>query len=309
MKFDWTVRTIGEWRQWLKKSTDASWMQNWPYAQAIHKYDKLRTRMALLIGDHEKPIGMVAIQELKLGPIQIINIKRGPIWFSGSEKNEEIEFSKELRKEFPKSLLQRLRWIPSRELSDQSISEIVRQGYQIRKEHFFTNRIYLKEGLVAIRKQLKQKWRNGLNKAEKADLTIVIDSVGDQLGDFVSGYAAYKMQKRFHGPSPRFLATELKQAFLQTDGLIIICKKDNKVVAGGAFTISGKCMSYRAGWCDEIGRKENAGYLVLWNSVKEGNLRELEILDIGGLLPEEAPGVTKFKKGMSGEDVRLVTLC
>ncbi len=125
----------------------------------------------------------------------------------------------------------------------------------------------------------------------------------------MNGYAAYKKKKRFYGPSARFLLTELKQALLQTDGIIIICKKDNKVVAGGAFTISGNCMSYRAGWCDELGRKENAGYLVLWNAVKDGKHHKLETFDIGGLLPDDAPGVTKFKKGMSGEDVRLITFC
>jgi Acetyltransferase (GNAT) domain len=308
MKFDWTVRTIGEWREWLKRSTQSNWMQNWSYAQATFAFDKLRTRMALLRDDQNSPIGMVAVQELKLGPIQIINIKRGPLWFTAADESNDVEFSKELRKEFPKSLFQRLRWIPARELSGQSIAEIKKEKYKVRKETFRTKVVNLKDNIETIRSKLNQKWRNCLNKAEKQKIEVVIDDVGDTLIEFIKGYHQHKTTKKFHGPSPRFLSTELQQSCLQSDCIIILCKKDSKVVAGGAFTITGQSMSYRAGWSTEEGRQQNAGYLILWRAVEQGKNRQLDNLDLGGILPEEAPGVTKFKEGFSSKSIRLITL-
>ena len=301
MTFDWTNRTVGDWRKLLQKAEKANWMQAWPYAQASFKRDYKPTRLAVIKrGDLE--IGLMAVQEIKLGPIQIVNLFRGPVWLIAQPTEQDfLEFAETFRKEFPNKLFQRLRWMPNWEVNPTTKSVLEKIGFKERPEYFLTIWLDLKKSTDELRNELKQKWRNGLNKSEKSSVKIVKENGLHKLDLFLKFYARHKKLKNFRGPSHAFMKEEITTAFQSGDGFLLWAYVENVPVAGIAILIHGNSGSYRIGWNTEEGRKVNAHYNLLWNAIL--NLKKLgvEFFDLGGIKPDDAKGISHFKTGMGGK--------
>ncbi|MFP5519176.1 MAG: lipid II:glycine glycyltransferase FemX [Bdellovibrionia bacterium] len=308
MQFDWSPKTLKEWRDFYSRAKTANWMQNWAYAQASFKNDYLMSKLGLIIHDG-KAVGMMCVQMIRLGPIEVINLKRGPLWFVEPTSQLLIEFAKAFREEFPKKALQRLRWMPelSPEITenDEIAKTITKLGFKLKKEFFLTSWIDLTLPVDVLRKNLDQKWRNCLNKAEKQNLKLVTQTSLKDFEVFLNYYELYKRKKRFLGPSSKFLRTEFNELNMTDDFVLLWAQQEHQPIAGVAIVFQGTTAAYRVGWNTHEGRKSNAHYLLLWQALQVAKLRGATKFDVGGLLPDEAPGVTHFKSGLKGQ----VTLC
>ncbi len=300
MEFDWSKKTIGEWRALLMKAQKANWMQTWPYAQACFKRDYKTTRLAV-IKKQGAEIGIMAVQEIKLGPIQIVNLFRGPLWLIANPTQAHfLEFAETFKTEFPDKIFQRLRWMPSWEVDQETQSLLEKIGFKKRKEYFLTIWLDLKKSTDELRSDLKQKWRNSLNKSEKLSLEIVKDVSLSRLDLFLKFYVQHKKIKNFHGPTPAFLKEEFSTAFQAGDAFLLWAYVKKRPIAGVAIVIHGKTASYRFGWNTEDGRKANAHYNLLWNAILTLKANGIELFDLGGLKPDEAKGISHFKSGVGG---------
>ena len=68
-------------------------------------------------------------------------------------------------------------------------------GFTKRRETFSTSIINLCLSKEVLRKNLKQKWRNALNKSEKSELEVKVDQTGASLDAFLEGYELDKKKK------------------------------------------------------------------------------------------------------------------
>jgi len=112
IELDFSLKTVGEWRNCLEKTNRPTWNQTFQYASATAKTAHQSTRFATIVKS-DVIIGLVSIQELKLGPIHHVNIYRGPLWFDG--QNTEVNFkafAKALKSTFPQRPLRKIRWLP-----------------------------------------------------------------------------------------------------------------------------------------------------------------------------------------------------
>ena len=309
MQFDWTVRTLKEWNQYYSLSLSANWMQTWAYAQASLKADYLSSKMALIL-ENGIPVGMMCVQSIKLGPLQVINLKRGPLWFEETTSERLLQFAQAFRKEFPRSLFQRLRWMPEFDFTNESpmVEALTKIGFKLRKEKFITSWLDLTASEEDLRKQLCQKWRNCLHKAEKQNLNEQTDLHLKNLGVFFSYYTQHVQTKKYQGPTLRFLSEEFTELSKTGAVCFIWAKQDKKPVAGLSIVFHGPTASYRLGWNTEAGRKSNAHYLLIWKALLFAKSKGCLRFDIGGLLPDEAPGITHFKKGLGGQISQSITL-
>lgn len=304
MEFNWKTRSIKDWRDYLARAKNSNWMQTWNYAQASYAADGLMTRIAL-IEDQGRSIGMMCVQQIKFGPAQIINLKRGPLWFVEPTQELIIEFAKAFRKEFPKRLFQRLRWMPEIELKPEAIGQLEKIGFKLRTENFSTALINLRDPLSVIRKNLRQKWRNCLHKAERSSLTLEVQTNNGQLRSFIKFYEFHQRQRKYRGPSRRFLNTELDNSEKTKDHFFVWAYVDHFPVAAIAVTRHGNTAAYRIGWNNPDGRKHNAHYALLWKAIEISKQFGHTHFDLGGLLCDEAAGVTHFKKGLGGHEIKL----
>lgn len=304
MNFNWQIRTLKEWRDLYAKSTQQNWMQTWAYAQASLATDHLRSRLGLIEKDGQQ-LGVLCVQEIKLGPIHIVNLRRGPLWFAQPSTELFIEFASAFRKEFPRSFFQRLRWLAEYDIQDENKENLFKQlnkiGFKLRKENFVTSWIDLTQSIEQLRKNTEQKWRNCLNKAEKSNLTIQHETRLQNKNLFFAHYKEHQRSKNYHGPSEKFLRIEFSELEKTNDIFYLWAFHERTPIACMVFTVHGNTVAYRMGWNTESGRTYNAHYLLLWQALLISKERNLKYFDIGGLLPEDSPGITKFKNGLGGQ--------
>lgn len=286
-------------------------MQTWAYAQASFVTDFLRSKLGVIEKDG-KIIGVLCVQEIKLGPIHIVNLKRGPLWFEQPTAESFIEFAKAFRNEFPKTMLQRLRWMPEYQMpldkENTTLEQIQKIGFKLRQENFITEWVDLSLSVDELRKKLDQKWRNGLNKAERLNLDVKLQlqlqSRDQKL--FFDLYKRHTQNKKYKGPSEKFLKIEFSELEKTNDILYLWCWKENQPLACIVITVHGNTAAYRVGWNTEEGRKNNAHYLLIWNAIQLAKQKSLQHFDVGGLLPDESPGITEFKKGLRGRRTQFM---
>lgn len=301
MNFDWSPRPIAEWQNLLKQASKVNWMQTWPYAEACFYRDHKPSKLATINVNNEV-VGLMAVQQIKLGPIQIVNLNRGPIWLKQETQEEDfLSFAQAFRNEFPKSILKRLRWLPDWELTPPTIDRLMSLGFKLRQESFQTIWIDLSKSESQLRSSLKQKWRNGLNKFERSDVKIEVDYNPFRLQPFLNFYLRHKTFKNFHGPSKEFLDIELKTAFKMKEAFMLWAFHDGQPIAGMAVCLHGSSASYRVGWNSQVGRDLKAHYGLIWNALLICQNRGIKNFDLGGVMPIEAVGVTHFKLGLGGK--------
>lgn len=276
-------------------------MQSWPYAKASAARDYRISRLAV-IKKNSQEIGLMVVQEIRLGPIHLVELNRGPLWFSDKNENENLkEFAALFNKTFPKRFLRRRRWIVESGASVEKESILAEAGFKKLPQTYETIWLDLRKSVDVLRSELHQKWRNALNKAEAANLEVVFDDLGEKSRIFFEQYARQKAQKNYRGTSSKFLQVELMESLVALDGFLLFAKEEKTIVAGVMVAMHGNSASYRAGWTTDRGRELNAHSLLLWKSMLKCQEKGLQSFDLGGVIPGEAEGLTQFKKRMGGE--------
>lgn len=309
MRFDWTLRTLQQWKELLDQAHYANWMQTWAYAQASFKKDWIPTQMAAVCDDQGQLVAIFAIQKIVLGPFKYIRINRGPLWLKKNVSEEDfVKFAELLRSEYPKSWLTKIKWLPEFSLSPNGIKSLEKINFKLAQRNFQTTWLDLSLAESTLRSNLKQKWRNSLNKFDRSGLTIKIENTPGHFSEFLNFYELYKRQKKFLGPSREFLGIELSEAFRQKQATLLWAMQNGLPVAGIAIHCHGRNISYRAGWNSSQGKLTNAHYGLLWHAILHFKKLGFDQFDLGGILPTEAQGLTHFKLGLGGSQSRTEVL-
>ena len=88
--------------------------------------------------------------------------------------------------------------------------------------------------------------------------------------------------------------------------LVLRANLDGEPVAGILIFTHGKSATYQVAWTNEAGREHRAHHLLLWHTILELKERDITWLDAGGINPEHAEGVTRFKRGLGGDEFELI---
>jgi hypothetical protein len=307
LELDWTHRPIHEWRALLRAAPRANWLQTITLAKVLKDHLAKFTRVAAIIED-SKPVGMVTIQEIHLGPFQLVEIYRGPIWFVEDPSEQWLfDFAQLLAKEYPRSLLRRRRWLPEWSYSERAVAILRSAGFRSRRRKFETSWIDLKRPINEIRQALDKKWRNSLNKGERFGLDIRVDRTGSSADAFAEYHAKEQERKKYRGRSQAFLKDEIIAAATFKEVLILWALLDNEPIAGVLIVMHGTCGSYRAGWTTEDGRKHNAHNVMLWDAIETLQQEGYCYLDVGGTVSGRGTvGLTQFKRGLGGQDFKTL---
>ncbi len=306
MEFDWSEQSVEAWREHLANAP-SNFLQSWTYAKAVRKLDYRLTRIAKIVKDG-KAIGVMALQEVKIGPVSIVALYRGPLWFEPNPPPSLLaEFAKTFAKTFPKRLLGRRRWMPEWSNDEEAAAILAEAGFRKKEaKEYRTVILDLTKPTEELRKQLKQKWRSALNKAERSDLSVREDWRGATASLFITNYLLHKGMKGYRGPSEKFLREELHAAFPLGDAVIFWASKNKIPPAAVLVFLHGQGATYHAGWTTIEGRTLNCHNLLLWRAVevlKEKNVRHF---DLGWIDERVGEGLTSFKRGMGGQELDLL---
>jgi hypothetical protein len=300
---EWNTLSIPEWEARFAQIHRANLLQSYAYARIVCPARGQKGRWGLIRIDGREA-GLVQILEAGLfgNRLHALVLDRGPLWLDGFGTAEHMrQFLFALNREFPRHLLRRRRFIPEIASDPQALQILADAGFTRQKAKTYeTHWLDLRRNEAALRVSMKKRWRNSLNKAEKAGLTLEWDEEGIFVDWLVKMYAIDKKRKKYHGPPPA-LVDALARGFALEKKLIIgRALRNDKPCAAILVLCHGSGATYQVGWSSQEGRDCAAIYSLLWHVL--GILREKNItdFDLGGMNDDSALGVKKFKEGMGG---------
>ena len=155
-----------------------------------------------------------------------------------------------------------------------------------------------------LRKNLNGKWRNQLKKSENTGLRLKLGNSNELHNWIIQKYEKLMVEKSFSGPN-----IELYKRLYEFDkdnSIIFQAIYNNSVVAGILLSKFDSACCYEIGWNSIEGRKMNANNFLLWNAIVKMKKQGYPLFDLGGINEELTPTITKFKRGLGGDEYNLV---
>jgi len=300
------VMTREEWDSFLRRSGHVPLLQSYYYAQAMREVKQQGVRHGLIMIDGTEA-GCVQMQEVSLfgKAIHAISIDRGPIWFDGYGKAAHLQaFGEAINTAFPTRFGRKRRFIL--EYYDKKRSETIGSLTKNQKiEQYKTFLVDLLPKTEDIRANLKKKWRNILNKAEKQGLNVEFDLTLSTLGSLLSHYTKDRFEKGYAGASPKFLAALAKYAARTQNCVILNATEDDEIIASILVFMHGTGATYQVGWTTPYGRDKGAHHLLLWDCIAFMKDKGITEFDLGGF-NDDTDGIKTFKQGLGGQEIALI---
>jgi len=297
-----------EWSELLQHFDDATIYQTWSYGAVRWGEDNLSH---IVLRKNDKVIGLAqsTIKKLPLLKAGIAYIPWGPIWHRhGEEINYETlrQLLKGLRQNYVLNRGLFLRITPKQiEGHDDRITTIfIREGFK-RDPSVVSNRtlmLNLALSLEDLRKNLGQKWRNQLNRAERNNLKIV-EGATDELYDTFLVLQKELLARKGFVPGVDYDEFKKIQKDLP-DALkmkIMVCKSEGEAICAAICSAIGDTGIYLLGATADRGMKLNGSNLLQWRTIQWLKERNCRWYDLGGINPDKNPGVFRFKAGIVGK--------
>ncbi len=319
----WNDGTMGEWAASFARVSRSTLPQCFGYAQAMGRTHGFVPRLGLIRRDGE-PIGVVQILERRLLRLfRQRQMHRGPLWFDGLAPDAATceETFRLLRRACPDNPLSRASLLPELPADPETAALLDRCGFRRFGPGYRTVWLDLDRSEEELRAAMARDWRQRLKAAEKAGLVVDLDWEAKNLPWLMKQEHDQALTKQFR-PMTGPLAIRIRNALVKGDGAkgdgkeggVLMAAalesraKDAKPVACGLFYVHGRSATYQIGWANDAGRKSGAMRLVLWRAALALKARGVGWLDLGGINPESAPGVTEFKLGTGGKAIETVGL-
>lgn len=162
----------------------------------------------------------------------------------------------------------------------------------------------LAPSLEELRSRLDKKWRNQLTRSEKNNLTVVSGQNCEEYRAFCAIYSQMRNRKRFETTVDADEFGRIQEALTESQRMrTLICLDKGVPVAGLVVSAIGDSAIYLLGATSDAGLNSKGAYLLQWTAICWLKERGIRSYDLGGIDPEENPGVYHFKKGLSGADV------
>lgn len=289
-------------------------LQSPVYANMARQVYK-QTSIPFLFEKDAELLGIFSVQEASLfqKAIHAVILDRGPLWWAPNPGQHDVQaFFEAFNAAYPLRFGRKRRILPELDLSPRTEALLNETGLRKLTRHKPYQTIWLdiSPSLDTIRGQFHGKWRNALNKAERAsDQNDLCVSWSTDLKEAALVLAAHGHDQRIRGyktTSLNTLSILCQQAALDKALLSGIMRENGKVIAGVILIRHGLTATYQVGWNALAGRDVNANYLLLWGAIKTLKTAGVNDIDLGGVNDEDAAGVKRFKAGMGGVPVELV---
>lgn len=299
-----------QWQTYAQDFADYSIYQTWAYQQSrAEKAGQRLSRFIIKDGKRLMTMGQMRIKHVRLLGLRIGYVQWGPLLRG---KDGEIRCSAEaiamLRQAYLGDRVNILRLVPN--VYDGHIGQdIVQmlQGSGFEKvpyaKPYHTIIVPLEASEEQLRRNLHQKWRNRLSKAEKAGLVIEQGADGKYLEAFESLYRLTVERKNFTGLDVGIF-TQSQQALDEKEKMnCIVAYLDGEPVSAHISSCLGDTAAaiFVAG--NDTALKCDASNLTWWRWFLAARQAGMKNCELGGIDPVDNPGVYQFKSRMGGKEV------
>jgi lipid II:glycine glycyltransferase (peptidoglycan interpeptide bridge formation enzyme) len=293
----------------------ASFYQSWHYGK-LHARGPFRRASRAVLSVDGKCVVMAQFQlkRLPLGP-GVAESYWGPVFDPATLTDRPQllrEFLARAKQEYVGRRGLDLRFTPRGTLSAQNDAilrdVLVESGFRHNDgaRPYKTSVLDVTRELAVIRKALDQKWRNQLNVAEKAGMTLEVGQSPEMFDRFYKLYEEMWAKKRF-GTGVRVpVIRKIHSALPAGRGLRITIAKDGEQDVGATVcAVCGDTLLYFLGaTSSELRSNSRPGYLMQWSHITFAKEAGLKWYDTGGI-PDDAPDIVRFKTRMNGTIVEF----
>jgi hypothetical protein len=297
-----------QWHEILNRFSDANLYQTWSYDGIRCGEDNISHLILRSAGK------VVAAAQARIARIPVLGrgaayVRWGPIWQHLGQVADPAIFRnaiRALRNEYVcrRALILRIFPVLFEDDSGSCLDILHEEGYapSPEKERSRTLLLDIRPPIEDLRKQLSQRWRRCLTKAERNNLEIIEGTDDGLFADFIGLYGEMLRRKKFQIPSDinefrmiqRDLPDELKMR-------IFLCRTNGVNSAGGVFTAIGDTGVYLFGATNDQGMENNGSYLVHWKAIQWMKQCGCRYNNLNGINPKKNPGTYVFKEGLAGK--------
>jgi lipid II:glycine glycyltransferase (peptidoglycan interpeptide bridge formation enzyme) len=297
-----------EWSSLLQQFDDATIYQTWSCGAVLWGENRLSH---IVLKEHDEVIGLAQVASMQLPFLRrgTALVFWGPVWRRSGQPGDHQVFShllESLRDEYVERRGMLLRIIPNETGSDEDKIRTILEnaGFQWKSRFYRTYKLDLTPSLADLREQLRQKWRNCLNRSEKENLTIIHNTGMETYDTFYKIFLEMQGIKQIEEISldPRRLREIHRDLPEGIKTHIFLCEKEKIPLAGAVVSVIGDTAILLLAASNPEGRKVMASYVLQWRIIEWLHMKGVRFYDLGGISPSH-PWVNHFKAGLGGENI------
>lgn len=302
------------WDQIWPKVNFSNLLQSWEYGSAKADAEGWRPLRLLVTSELGEQVALAQVLT-KTWPIigGVARLNRGPLLISklltDPERQECIRQSLDaILQECCRRKLRLIFVSPEIEQSRDYDNDLA--GNKIlkisKKIPYSSSRLSLQEPMDEVFRNLNGKWRNMLRKSQKIPVRVEQKVISSELiENLLKKYQEMQISKGFKGVSEKLLRSMSKQVGqdwsfnLYQSNFLGDTSSD---LSGYLVSVKhGDTTTYLIGYTNEIGKRTNSNYLLLWQSIEIAKSQGCRWYDLGGMNANTPKGVFHFKKGINAE--------
>ena len=311
----YTVKTVEnqtEWDKFVTTHQDANFLQSWDFYEFYQSrgFDIVRRGV---YDENDQLVGVYAgeVEPAKRG--RHLAVAGGPIFDWTNQEIKNLIFS-DMKLQAKKLKCTFVRVRP--QLENNSANAQIFQQLGFRKAPMylsveFAGVLNLENSEEEILKNMRQRLRRALRKAEKNQITIEKTSDPKAIHDFYQIELQTAKRHDFYAFSEDFLTKQFAAFAKNDEAVLYIAKLNGEILAENFMIFYGNEASYHYGVSSELGTKYSGAPLLHMEAMRDARKRGIKRYNFWGIVDESDTkhrfyGVSVFKRGFGVEELKYL---
>ena len=311
----YTVKTVEnqtEWDEFVTAHPDANFLQSWDFYEFYFSrgFDIVRRG---IYDENNQLVGVYAgeVEPAKRG--RHLAIAGGPIFDWTNQEIKNLIFS-DMKQQAKKLKCTFVRVRPQLQNTPENAKIFQQLGFRKAPMYLsveFAGVLNLENSEEEILKNMRQRLRRALRKAEKNQITIEKTSYPKAIHDFYQIELQTAKRHDFYAFSEDFLTKQFAAFAKNDEAVLYIAKLGDEILAENFMIFYGNEASYHYGVSSELGTKYSGAPLLHMEAMRDARKRGIKRYNFWGIVDENDTkhrfyGVSVFKRGFGVEELKYL---
>ena len=311
----YTVKTVEnqtEWDEFVTAHPDANFLQSWDFYEFYFSrgFDIVRRG---IYDENNQLVGVYAgeVEPAKRG--RHLAIAGGPIFDWTNQEIKNLIFS-DMKQQAKKLKCTFVRVRPQLQNTPENAKIFQQLGFRKAPMYLsveFAGVLNLENSEEEILKNMRQRLRRALRKAEKNQITIEKTSDPKAIHDFYQIELQTAKRHDFYAFSEDFLTKQFAAFAKNDEAVLYIAKLNGEILAENFMIFYGNEASYHYGVSSELGTKYSGAPLLHMEAMRDARKRGIKRYNFWGIVDENDTkhrfyGVSVFKRGFGVEELKYL---
>ena len=311
----YTVKTVekqSEWDEFVTAYPDANFLQSWDFYEFYFSrgFDIVRRG---IYDENNQLVGVYAgeVEPAKRG--RHLAIAGGPIFDWTNQEIKNLIFS-DMKQQAKKLKCTFVRVRPQLQNTPENAKIFQQLGFRKAPMYLsveFAGVLNLENSEEEILKNMRQRLRRALRKAEKNQITIEKTSDPKAIHDFYQIELQTAKRHDFYAFSEDFLTKQFAAFAKNDEAVLYIAKLNGEILAENFMIFYGNEASYHYGVSSELGTKYSGAPLLHMEAMRDARKRGIKRYNFWGIVDENDTkhrfyGVSVFKRGFGVEELKYL---